>query len=91
MTARDKFFEHDGQRISYREAEVLLCCARGMTIKETADTLFINFKTVKRHRNNIHTRFNLPRYHAVTCFATQLLPELEKWVLWPIKMSHKTH
>lgn len=73
-------FEHNGHILTYREVEVLLCCAKGMTIKETATTLFISPKTVQRHHENLNLRFGLHGYHALTCFSTGLLSELEKWV-----------
>ncbi len=78
MTAQDKFFEHDGKRITYREAEVLLCCAKGMTSLQTADRLGVCVGTINRHHENIRTRFSLKGYHTLTCFATTLQPELEK-------------
>ena len=81
MTVRDKVFEHDGQAISYCEAKVLIYCAKGMSIKETAALLCRSHKTIKRHRENIHARFGPQRYHTLTSFAVKLLPELEKWVL----------
>ena len=81
MTARNKVFEHDGQTITYCEAQILLCCAKGMSIKESAALLCRSHKTIKRHRENIHDRFGIQRYHTLTCFALKLLPELEKWVL----------
>ena len=81
MTARDKVFEHDGNTITCCEAKVLICCAKGMSVKETAALLCRSHKTIKRHRENIHARFGLQRYHTLTSFAIKLLPELEKWVL----------
>jgi DNA-binding CsgD family transcriptional regulator len=59
MTARNKFFEHNAQHISYREAQVLLCRARGLTIAQAADFLSISPKTIQRHHDNIHCRFDL--------------------------------
>ena len=78
MTAHDKFFEHDGKRITYREAQVLRCCAKGMTAQQTADLLCVCTGTINRHHENIRARFELKGYHALTHFAIGLLPELEK-------------
>jgi DNA-binding CsgD family transcriptional regulator len=88
MTARDKFFEHDGQRISYREAEVLLCCARGMTIQQTADLLYIGYSTAKTHREHLRTRFGLEGHHTLACLAAKILPELEKSVTLPTEIGN---
>jgi DNA-binding CsgD family transcriptional regulator len=87
MTAHEKFFEHNGKRISYREAEVLLCCANNLTVKQTASVLCRSHKTIQRHHENLHTRFDLRGYNSLVCFASKLLPELEKWVTLPIKMG----
>lgn len=87
MTARDKVFEHDGKRISYREAEMLMCCARGLTVNETADFLCLSKATIKRHREHVREHFDLKGYHTLDCFAMKLLPELEKWATWPIDLQ----
>lgn len=89
MTLRDKFFEHDGKRITYREAEVILAYAKGYTIQETADVLFISYSTVKTHRENIRARFTLQGYNTFMYFAIQLQTELEKSVDIPMKISRK--
>ncbi|WP_041340836.1 response regulator transcription factor [Runella slithyformis] len=80
MTPHDKFFEYDGQRISYREGEVLLACAQGLTIEQTAKKLFISQHTVKTHREKLRLRFSLQGYTKLVWFATKLQPELEKWI-----------
>ena len=79
MTARNKFFEHEGKQITYREAQVLMCCAQGKTIKETANFLCLGKATIKRHREHVRAHFDLKGYHTLECFAMKLLPELEKW------------
>ncbi|WP_298349221.1 LuxR C-terminal-related transcriptional regulator [Runella sp.] len=83
MTPHDKFFEYDGQRISYREGQILLAYARGITIEQTAKDLFLSESTIKRHRENLRRRFSLQGYHKLRCFATELQPELEKWIEKP--------
>lgn len=80
MKSREKVFKHDGKQITYREAEVLLCCANGLTITQTSEVLFISYTTVKTHRENIRSRFMLNGYNALMCFAIKLRPELEKSV-----------
>ena len=91
MTLHKRFIEHHNQHLSYREGEVLLACALGWTIADTAHTLHISKKTVERHRENIRQRFGLQGYHDLRCFANKLQPELEKWVNLPIKMGKDTH
>ena len=83
MTAQDKFFEHDGKRISYREAEVLLCCAKGMSIEQTANLLNISPATVKSHREHLRERFGTHGRNALCIMAVKLQPELEKSVNLP--------
>ena len=80
MTVRDKFFEYNGQRISYREGEILLAYAQGITIEQTADDFNLRESTIKRHREKLRRRFSLQGYHKLRCFATELQPELEKWI-----------
>lgn len=91
MTLHQRFFAHNDQIISQREAEVLLAYVLGWTIADTAHTLHISKKTVARHRENIRQRFGLQGYHNLRCFATELQPELEKWVNLPTKMGKDTH
>jgi DNA-binding CsgD family transcriptional regulator len=81
MTPRDKFLEYDGQRISYREGQILLACAQGLTVQETAEKLVISQHTVKTHREKLCARFSLQGYTKLMWFATKLQPELEKWVM----------
>lgn len=76
----ERYFHYNGQRISYREAEVLLACAQGLTIEQTAEKLYISPSTIKRHRENLRLRFSLQGYSALVCFASKLGTELEKWV-----------
>ncbi len=91
MKSHPVVFEHEGQIISYREAQVLLCCTRGLTAQQTADLLFICAGTVNRHRENLRHRFGLKGHHTLACLANKLLPELEKCVELPIKMCNTTH
>ena len=77
-------YECDGKRISLREAEVLLCCARGLTSRETADKLFISPRTVGRHRENLRGRLDLIGPNKLSNWAVRMQPQLEKWVDLPI-------
>lgn len=77
-------FDWEGKHITLREAEVLLCGARGLTNPQTANQLFISVKTVERHRENLRNRFELQGKHALSCWAVRIQPKLEKWVDTPI-------
>ncbi|OIN59489.1 response regulator transcription factor [Arsenicibacter rosenii] len=68
--------------LTEREAETLLYCAKGLTITETADKLFISPKTVQRHRENLREKFNLTEqgYHALVLLALEVKEELEKFL-----------
>ena len=82
---------HDGFRISYREAEVILCCARGYTNQQTADALFLSYHTVKAHKDHLKNRFCLKGHNALTIFSMKLLPKIEEWVKLPTKIGNSTH
>ena len=84
MAKQVEAFDWEGERITLREAEVLLCGARGLTNPQTADKLFISVKTVERHRENLRERFGLRGTHTLSCWTTRMQPHLEKWVDVPI-------
>ncbi len=77
-------FDWEGKHITRREAEVLLCGARGLTNSQTAEKLFISINTVERHRENVRDRFDLHGPHALAYWAVKMQPQLEKWVDAPI-------
>ena len=81
MKEKSNVFEHNGVSFTLREAEVLLCCAEGMTIQETAERLSIASGTVRKHHNNLSLRFGLHGYHGLTFFAVGMKQELEKYAL----------
>lgn len=91
MKSQNVFFEYNGQRISYREAQVLLCCAKGMTKAQTADLLCVSYSTVKAHHEHLRTRFKLKGYHAFDCFANKLFVEFEKSVELPTEIGSSTN
>ncbi len=90
MTDCNKIFEHDGKKITYREAQIIVCCARGLTAHQAADLLCISYHTVKTHREHIRERFGLHGHHALDQLAIKLLPELEKSVTLSIKIGNVT-
>jgi len=51
--------EDDSEVLSNREKEVFQYLARGMSIQEISDALFISIHTVRRHRFNIMQKLNL--------------------------------
>jgi DNA-binding CsgD family transcriptional regulator len=73
-------FFHNTQRISVREAEILLACADGLTIMQTAASLYISVNTVKRHHTNIRNKFELRGPHALHVLALALRPDLKNWL-----------
>ena len=73
-------FKCEGKIITLREAEVMLCCAKSMTIKETAEFLGISCGTIRKHHDNLRSKFDLKGYHTLTCFAAKHQAELEKYV-----------
>ena len=47
------------EALTIREREVLQCLARGMSIQEISDSLYISVHTVRRHRYNIMQKLGL--------------------------------
>jgi DNA-binding CsgD family transcriptional regulator len=90
MTDYNKTFEHDGQKFTYREAQIIVCCAHGLTARQAADLFCISYHTVKAHRDHIRDRFGLHGHHALDQFAIKLLPELEQSVTLPTKIGNVT-
>ena len=66
--------------LSAREAEILLSCAAGRTIQETADELSVSYSTVKTHRENIRECFQLKGNFGIKHFADQHRSEIEKFL-----------
>ena len=90
MKIRPVVFEWEGQVVTYREAQILLCCARGMTTQQTADLLCVTYSTAKTHREHLRARYGLEGHHTLACLASKLLPELEKSVTLPTKIGNVT-
>jgi DNA-binding CsgD family transcriptional regulator len=66
--------------ISLREAEVLLLCAEGLTMQQTAEKLCITVNTVKSHHRNLSEKFELSGYHAFHTMALLLKDNLTNWL-----------
>ncbi len=62
---------HQQPSLTVREAEVLALIAQGLTSKEVARKLGIDFRTVDAHRANIRQRFNLDSSAALLRFAME--------------------
>jgi DNA-binding CsgD family transcriptional regulator len=77
-------FDANSPSITLREAEVLLCCARGMTIQQTSEQLIISTKTVQRHRENVKERFGIRGPNQLLKWAISKQDMLGKWVNPPI-------
>ncbi len=57
------------QSLSSREIEVLRLIAKGLTIKEIADVLFISVNTVNSHRKNITSKLGIRSASALSLYA----------------------
>jgi DNA-binding NarL/FixJ family response regulator len=55
--------------LTKRETEVLSCIGKGFTMKETADKLFISYRTVETHLDNIKLKLDLHSINALSAFA----------------------
>jgi DNA-binding CsgD family transcriptional regulator len=72
--------ENPQLKLSVREVEVLLCCASGKTIQETAEFLTISYSTAKTHRENIRNRFRLNGNYGIKHFADKYQEEFEQFL-----------
>jgi DNA-binding NarL/FixJ family response regulator len=57
--------------LTRREIEVLKLIGEGKSLKEIADQLFINIKTVETHKLNIQTKLNLTNVAQLVRFAIE--------------------
>lgn len=80
MKVRMELNGYSNTSLSIREAEVLLCCASGYTIKETANFLCISYSTAKVHRENIRERYSLKGNFGIKHFADKYRYELETFL-----------
>jgi DNA-binding NarL/FixJ family response regulator len=56
--------------LSKRELEILQLCARGFTINEIADTIFVSPDTVKFHRRKLFERLEVGSITEAIAYAT---------------------
>jgi Response regulator containing a CheY-like receiver domain and an HTH DNA-binding domain len=59
----------DGDILSSREKEIVICVVRGMTNKEIADVLFLSIHTVITHRRNIAKKLQIHSPAGLTIYA----------------------
>lgn len=60
---------HSQVSLSSREKDIIRCVARGLSNKETADTLCISQHTVATHRRNIASKLDIHSSAALTIYA----------------------
>lgn len=65
------FSRSNDQKLSKREIEVLRLIKQGLTNKQTATELFINYRTVEKHRQNIMNKLNIKTVTALAEYARQ--------------------
>lgn len=61
--------DDEGDVLSAREKEIVVCVVKGMTNKEIADTLYISIHTVITHRRNIARKLQIHSPAGLTIFA----------------------
>lgn len=61
--------ENELEALSAREKEVIACVVKGMTNKETADTLCLSIHTVITHRRNIARKLQIHSPAGLTIYA----------------------
>jgi DNA-binding NarL/FixJ family response regulator len=61
--------DDEGDVLSAREKEIVVCVVRGMTNKEIADTLYLSIHTVITHRRNIARKLQIHSPAGLTIFA----------------------
>lgn len=71
--AIDRLAEHSA--LSRREAQVALCCAKGLTNNEIGERLFISEQTVKFHLRHIFVKYGVRRR---TELISQLLSQMNE-------------
>ena len=59
----------EGEELSAREKEILVCVAKGMQNKEIADHFFISIYTVITHRKNITRKTGIKTVAGLTVYA----------------------
>lgn len=70
----------DEKPLSFRRAQVLLCCAYGYTMQETATKLNMSYKTVDNNCTFMRKLFKLKGSRALFLFGLSIQADLEKWI-----------
>lgn len=60
---------NDQEALSTREKEIIACVAKGMTNKETAESLYLSIHTVITHRRNIARKLQIHSPAGLTIYA----------------------
>jgi DNA-binding NarL/FixJ family response regulator len=60
---------NEGEELSFREKEILICVAKGMLNKEIADLYNISIHTVITHRKNITRKTGIKTVAGLTVYA----------------------
>ena len=69
MTSRSETPRTEGEELSAREKEILVCVAKGMLNKEIADYYSISIHTVITHRKNITRKTGIRTVAGLTVYA----------------------
>ena len=69
VSARSDAPKQDGEELSAREKEILVCVARGMLNKEIADRFHLSIYTVITHRKNITRKTGIKTVAGLTVYA----------------------
>ncbi|MCM1502466.1 MAG: LuxR C-terminal-related transcriptional regulator [Bacteroidales bacterium] len=69
LETRQETPKPDGNELSAREKEILVCVAKGMLNKEIADSLSLSIHTVITHRKNITRKTGIKTVAGLTVYA----------------------
>ena len=69
LEGRDETLQSEGDTLSAREKEILVCVAKGMLNKEIADAESISIHTVITHRKNITRKTGIKTVAGLTVYA----------------------
>ena len=69
LEARDEMPRSEGEALSAREKEILVCVAKGMLNKEIADQCNLSIHTVITHRKNITRKTGIKTAPGLTVYA----------------------
>lgn len=69
MSSRSESPKSEGEDLSAREKEILVCVAKGMLNKEIADYYNISIYTVITHRKNITRKTGIKTVAGLTVYA----------------------